>query len=63
MTIPDGPHALPSFIFSTASVIISFVIFIAGPSTGGFIDNELSSQSNPTFAYSGLSRHAVFLYA
>ena len=43
MTIPDGPHALPSFIFSTASATMFLVIFIAGPSTEGSIDNEPSS--------------------
>ena len=48
MTIPDRPYVLP-FIFSTASVTISLVIFTAGPSTEGSVYNEPSSQSRSKF--------------
>ena len=48
MTIPDRPYVLP-FIFSTASVTISLVIFTAGPSTEGSVYNEPSSQSSSKF--------------
>ena len=37
-TMPDGPAALPDFIFEMAFVTMSIVIGIGGPSNSGLLD-------------------------
>ena len=47
-TVPDGPGAWPTFIWETACLTISMVIWMGGPSTDHSSDRWSGSQSNST---------------